>query len=130
MNNFFDGRKLSELRSWLNLIDDSVCIEKDSLEKILGEMKEKYSDYTSQSDRACNMVNSKTMIELSAEMMRRQLFMDRDEFADLLTRLYEKAEAVKNYKVSQLDDIRFCDKINAMRDAEMNAEAHNGGTFG
>lgn len=130
MNNFFDGRKLSELRSWLNLIDDSVCIEKDSLEKILGEMKEKYFDYTSQSDRACNMVNSKTMIELSAEMMRRQLFMDRDEFADLLTRLYEKAEAVKNYKVSQLDDIRFCDKINAMRDAEMNAEAHNGGTSG
>lgn len=93
-------------------------------------MKEKYFDYTSQSDRACNMVNSKTMIELSAEMMRRQLFMDRDEFADLLTRLYEKAEAVKNYKVSQLDDIRFCDKINAMRDAEMNAEAHNGGTSG
>ncbi len=127
LRDFLDGKQLEELRSWLKLISDSFSIERDLLEKIIEQVKEKHPDYASQLDRVQKSASPKIMSELSSEVLRRQLLLGRNEFVDFLTRLYEQADVNKNYKVSQFDDIRFYDKINSIRDAEaMKANADAG----
>lgn len=124
MRDFLEEEQLEELRPWLNLISDSICIEKDSLEKIIEQVKEEHPDHASQLERIQNSASPKIMSELSSEVLRRQLLLGRNEFADFLTRLYEQADVDKNYKISQFDDIRFYDKINAMKDSGANVKAN------
>lgn len=117
-----DNDQLQGLRPWLKLIDDNICIEEESLEKILKESKEKYPDYANQLDRSCNLANPRKMIDLSAEMLRRQLSLERDEFAGFLTKLYERADVPKNYKVSLSDDARFYERVGVMKDEAVNMD--------
>lgn len=126
MRDFLPEEQLEKLRPWLKLINDSFSIEKDSLEKIIEQVKQEHPDHASQLDRVQNSASPKMMSELSAEMLRRQLSFGRNEFVDFLTRLYEQADADKNYKVSQFDDIRFYDKINALMDSGVNVKANAG----
>lgn len=106
------------LRPWLRLTGDNICIEKSQLAMILEEASSRYPEYAQQIARVESYAVPREVVDLSAEVLRRQLPMKRDEFADFLTLLYDKAITFRNYKISASDDLRLYEKVEATRNLE------------
>ena len=117
--------QVENLRPWLKLTDDNIRMESSFFQEVLEEAVQKYPAYANQLKRIKEYTLPKEIVDLSAEVLRRQLPMDRNEFVDFLTSLYEKAEVAKNYKISPLDDVRIYEKIVAMK--ELNRQSAGDG---
>lgn len=77
-----------------------------------------YPAYVEQLDRIEQFTVSKEIVELSVEILRRQLSMNRNEFSDFLTLLYENSQISGNYNISSDEDIRFYEKVEAIRNSK------------
>lgn len=110
-----DDEQLEELRPWLHLIYDNICIERDNLNALLVKGKELYPEYGNQIIRIGDYTSG-DMVSFSVEGLRRQLRMGRKEFVDFLSMLYQKADVEKNYKISQADDIQLYEKLEMIKE--------------
>lgn len=113
------------LRPWLKLSGDTIRIEKKFLCKVLKQAQERYPAYEDQLVRIGSQAVSREVVDLSVEMLRRQLTMKREEFVEFVSLLYEEAEISQNYKISSSDDIRLYEKVGSIRNIQFkeNAEA-------
>ena len=108
--------QLEELRPWLCLIHDNICIERDNLRVLLERERELYPEYGNQIIRIGDYT-SRDMVTFSSEALRRQLRMGRKEFVDFLSVMYQRADIEKNYKISQSDDILLYEKLETFRES-------------
>lgn len=111
------GEQLEDLRPWMNLIHADISIEKDRLISVLEEEEKKYPQYTRQLNSLKEASVSKEIIELSVDNIRRQLPMKRTELMGFLSLLHRNSRSVKNYKVSQSDDIRFYEEMESLKES-------------
>lgn len=110
--------QIDELRPWLNLIHDNISIEKDTLQRFLEEEIKRNPQYERQIRYIGETAAVREIAELSIENLHRQLPLDRSSYMGFLSSLYRKACLVRNYKVTQSDDVRFFELINSIHEKE------------
>lgn len=102
---------LEELRPWLSMTGNDFSIETGKLDKIIVQLVEKYPEYADEIQNIKKHAVDRTYVELGADILRRQMTLDRGDFVDLLTRLYSVSNVRRNYIVSQAEDIWFYEKM-------------------
>lgn len=104
-------RTLEELRPWLSMTGNDFSIETGKLDKIIGQLTEKYPEYAEEIQNIKKHAVVRTYVELGADILCRQMTMNRKDFVDLLIQLYSVSNVKRNYVVSQAEDIWFYEKM-------------------
>ena len=110
---------LRRMHPWLLLTDDVIKIEKDRIEKIMLEWPDDLIEFKDEFGQILERWQPKCYYELSAEMLRRQLSMNRQQFVSFLGWLYENSEIAANVRITNAEDLKAYEGIRSLKNAKI-----------
>lgn len=108
---------MNRLRPWLYLTDDVIKIEKDK--KIMQEWPDDLMEFKDEFGQILERWQPQCYYELSAEMLRRQLSMNRQQFVSFLGWLYENSEIAANVRITNAEDLKAYEGIRSLKNVKI-----------
>lgn len=106
---------LNRLRPWLLLTDGMLKIEKDRVGKIMQEWPDDLTEFKDVFSQNLERWKPRQYYEVSAEMLRRQLPMNRQQFVNFLGFLYENSQTAVNVRVTTAEDQKAYEEIRSLK---------------